>query len=217
MIKIEESQLRFDLEEFDEIEEDASERSISYEEARQISETARQVLNVKFGELPEWWNDYLKLIEQGWPWRVACYIAWAASPKMTRKPATLGELAQMLGLRSPRSIHRWKAKYPTINHVVALMLVAQFWEHRRDVLDALAQMAATADYKTHNDRKLFLEMTGDYVPKSKLELGKAAKGGEQEMSDEELREWLGEEAKNNTKDIKETKENAGEEEEKGSQ
>ena len=204
MNKFDEAQLRFDLD-LDEVEEDATERAISFEEARQISEAARQQLVSGYENgladktkvLPTWWEDYLKLIEQGWPWRVACYIAWASSPKQFRKPDNLDELSSMLGLRSPRAIHTWKRKYPTISHVVALMQVAPLWEHRRDVINALVSMASSPDYKSFNDRKLFLEMVGDYVPKSKLELGKAAKGEEGEMSDEELHEWLGEQVKDN--------------------
>jgi hypothetical protein len=34
--------------------------------------------------------------------------------------------------------------------------------------EALVKNASEADYKTHNDRKLFLELTGDYVPSAKL-------------------------------------------------
>ena len=201
MNRFDESQLRFDLEGFDELAEDIEERAISFEEARKISEAARQALIRRYESelappikvLPNWWEDYLKLIQQGWPWRVACYIAWAASPKKTRQPENLEGLAALLGLRSPRAIHTWKQKYPTISHVVALMQVAPLWEHRRDVLEALVEMASLPDYKSFNDRKLFLEMVGDYTPKSKLELGKAAKGEEGEVSDEELRKWIGEE------------------------
>jgi hypothetical protein len=87
-MKFEEGQLKFNLEGFDEVEDDAEERAISNEEARKISEVARQALG-QGKELPAWWLDYLHLIEQGWPWRVACYIAWAASPKKFRKPANL--------------------------------------------------------------------------------------------------------------------------------
>jgi len=50
--------------------------------------------------------------------------------------------------------------------------------------------AKDADYKTHNDRKLFLELTGDYVPTSKLAAmiakGNFAKADLSDYSDTEL-------------------------------
>ena len=196
-------QLKFDLD-LDEAAEDAQERFISPEEARQISAAARGVFEEreyrdgqdgqsKKKEGDEWIGDYVKLIEQGWPWRVACYIAWAASPKVGRWPKTLAELAtEVLGLKTPQAVYRWRQKYPTIDTVVAMMQAAPLWEHRRDVLEALVDSATDPDYKSFNDRKLYLEMVGDYVPKSKLEVGKSAKGDEAELSDDELRAIVGE-------------------------
>lgn len=200
MRKYNDLQLKFDIEGWDDEEEDARERAISTQEARQISEAARLALK---GRTPGWmadgsrqtavwWQDYLQLIEHGWPWRVACYMAWAASPKAERWPKTLQELATgVLGLMGPRQIYNWRQKHATIDTVIAMMQAAPLWEHRRDVLEALVEMARTPDYKAFNDRKLFLEMTGDYTPRSKLEVGQSAGGGLEEMSDEELRRWMG--------------------------
>jgi hypothetical protein len=207
--KWDELQLRFDVEKFDlpidDAADDAADRFISPEEARLISEAARQALEnlnperFPMGEdgkrhLPDWVGDYAMLRQQGWPWRVACYIAWAASPKAGRWPATLGELAvTTLGLMSPRVIYTWRRKHASIDTVVAIMQAAPLWEHRRDVLEALVTMAKDPNYKAHNDRKLFLEMIGDYVPRSVLGVGKAGKGNEiGELSDEDLRQWMGE-------------------------
>jgi hypothetical protein len=198
-------QLRFDLPGFDDSADDASERAITPEEARQISEAARSALEAKAGKglgaslaplrAPDWFQDYLMLIEHGWPWRVATYIAWASSPKNGRKPETLQDLARdVLGLKGPRVIYTWRIKYASIDTVVAMMQAAPLFEHRRDVLQALTAMAKKEDYKAHNDRKLYLEMTGDYVPRSVVGVGKMAKGGAIEnLSDEELRHWMGEE------------------------
>jgi hypothetical protein len=120
-------------------------------------------------------------------------MAWAASPKSGRWPETLQELAtKVLGLRSTRSVYNWRRKYPTIDAVVAMLQAAPLFEHRRDVLEALVKMAKKEDYKAYNDRKLFLEMVGDYVPRSQLDLGKAAKGRDlSELSDEELDALVG--------------------------
>jgi hypothetical protein len=185
-----EMQLGFDLD-LDELAEDAEERAISPEEARLISEAARQAFESQPALLEEdggWKREYVRLREQGWPWRIACYIAWAASPRQGRWPETLSKLAtDVLGLRGPRTIHTWRKKHPSLDAVVAMLQAAPLFEHRRDVINALIQMATTPDYKAFNDRKLFLEMIGDYVPKSQLSLKNSGKANDlSELSDAEL-------------------------------
>jgi len=189
-------QLHFELDGLDDWGEDARDRAISAEEARQVSEAARVAMERDYGmgkKGKKWYEDYMKLREQGWPWRVATYIAWAASPKQERWPRTVQHLAtEVLGLMGPRAIYTWREKYPTIDTAVAMMQAQPLLEHRRDVFEALINVAREADYKSHNDRKLFLEMTGDYVRRSQLELGEAGKGNElSEMSEEALRKYSG--------------------------
>lgn len=183
-------QLRFELEGFNELEQD---EQISAEQARLISEAARATLEGR-AELPDWFADYLKLLEQGWPWRVATYIAWASSPRHERWPGTLRELAtEVLGLTTARVVHKWRRDNPTIDQVVAMMQAAPLWEHRRDVLEALVEIAMRPDYKSFNDRKLFLEMIGDYTPRSRLDVGKAGKNDDlSELTEAELLKMAGE-------------------------
>lgn len=195
MRKFDELQLRFDIEGFEEAEE-GQEGQISPEEARQISEAARIAFEStdehRSTQIPGWFEDYLRLRENGWPWRVGAYIAWASSPRNERWPGTLKELAtEVLGLTTPRSIYNWRRKYPAIDATIAMLQAAPLWEHRRDVIEAMVAVATDPDYKSFNDRKLFLEMVGDYTPRSRLDLGKAGKGDDMtEMGDEELRRWL---------------------------
>jgi hypothetical protein len=195
-----ELQLRFDLDLDDALEE---ERAITPEQARQISEAARMAFEAlskdadredPFGNGEKnWFGDYLRLRQQGWPWRVACYMAWASSPKRRRWPKTLEKLCtEVLGLTGPRQIFKWRRKYPSIDTVVAMMQAASLWEHRRDVFDVLTKMAMDDDYKAHNDRKMYLEMTGDYVPRSQMQVGLTAKDLS-ELSDAELDAMMGEE------------------------
>src|SRR5512139_3517200 len=40
-----------------------------------------------------WEHDFYRLLEQGFEWRVAVFIAWASSPVVGRVPKTQGQLA----------------------------------------------------------------------------------------------------------------------------
>lgn len=159
---------------------------LSAEEVRLRSETARQLFDDQ--KFP-WMDEYKKLREGGWDWRVAAYIAWASSPKGSRAPKSQDELArEHLGLMSDRAISTWRRKNPAIDEMVAVLQSAPLWEHRADVYEALIEMAKEKDYKSHNDRKLFLELIGDYLPAAKLEaiLKGSMKGGDVDTEDEDV-------------------------------
>jgi hypothetical protein len=197
---------------FDEEADDASERSISPEEARRISDNARNAFDKRVREMliipdaeraekginvPTYYEDFLALVDEGWPWRVAAYIAWAASPRAGRWPATQDELArEVLGMTSDRQISKWRKNNPAIADLISDLQVAPMLQHRADVVAALISSATTPDYKNHPDRKLLLEITGDYVPSSKLiaEIGKSADNVLANKSDGELLRQAGEEA-----------------------
>lgn len=200
--KFDDLQLRFDLE----VEEvdlgELSPSPPSPEEAERISMAAKYALEATAAEwegaehgegLFGWYEDYEYLIERGWPWRVAVYIAWATMPKGMRQPGTMKEMATtVLGLGSSRIIYEWRKKYPEIDTVVAMMQTRPLWEHRKAIFEALASQASRDDYKSHSDRKLALEMMDDYIPKSQLGIGKAAKDDDVSGMDEEtLRKWAG--------------------------
>lgn len=154
---------------------DPKSQAVSPEEARLRSETARQLFDDQ--SFP-WMEEYKKLREGGWDWRVAAYIAWASSPKGDRLPKSQEELARgHLGLTSDRAISTWRRKNPAIDEMVAVLQSAPLWEHRADVYAALIDMAKEKDYKSHNDRKLFLELIGDYLPAAKLEAILKGRGG----------------------------------------
>jgi hypothetical protein len=189
MQRLNAAQMAFDLD-LDEVQVDAAERAITAEEARLISETARRNFTGE-DEKPEWFNDYLRLIEQRWPWRVAAYMAWASAPKRKREPKTLNELATVLGLTSPRAIHTWREKFPSIDTMTALMQAQPLFEHRRDFIEALIASGTDPDYKGFNDRKLAFEMMGDYVRKSEQTVGLGKAKGLEEFSDAELRAMMG--------------------------
>lgn len=147
---------------------EVEETHISPAEAALRLETARHALE-QTTEKPAWFTQYEDLIDAGWPFRIACYIAWASIPKTKRTPKTLHDLAtEILGLTSARPIFTWRNRNPTIDDTVAIMQAAPLFEHRREIYDALIDSAKTADYKNHNDRKLALELLGDYVPRKDI-------------------------------------------------
>lgn len=172
----------------DDIADEAEIKKISFDEAMLISDNARRVF--EDSSTLTWSPDYWRLRNQGWPWRVAAYIAWAASPKQERQPKNQQEFAtSMLGLTSDRVIATWRKKNPAIDEVIALLQVAPLFEHRRDIYDALIKSATSPDYKSHPDRKLALEMLGDYIPRAKVDLRrKVDKDDLSDMSDAELAE-----------------------------
>lgn len=139
-----------------------------------------------------WFDDYLRLKELGYEWRISAYIAWESSPKQNRWPATIQELAtEVLGLKSPRVIYIWRKKNPNIDTVISMMQSAPLYAHRRDVIEALIAVATNPDYKGYQDRKLFFEMIGDHVPRNQIEVNdkRAVKDDDlSALTDEELRQ-----------------------------
>jgi hypothetical protein len=164
---------------------------VSPEEAMRRSQVARLALE-QHGETVEadgedWAERYRDLLNAGWPWRVACYIAWASSPRIGRWPATQQELAQeVLGLTSDRVIATWRKKNPTIDTIIAEWQALPLLEHRADVLRALAKSASNPDHRSNPDRKVFLEMTGDYTPRAKLDVRQTDVTDLSQLSDAEL-------------------------------
>jgi hypothetical protein len=187
---------------------DALGKTISPEEARRIADNAmsafeqrvREIMLMNDGEreeksvqIPTYYDTYLELVDGGWPRRVAAYIAWAASPRVGRWPETQDKLANLLGMTSDRQIAKWRKNNPAIMEKISELQAAPMLKHRADVIEALIRSAVDPDYKSHQDRKLFLEITGDYVPTSKLlaNLKKSMPEGAQGLSTEELEKYAG--------------------------
>jgi hypothetical protein len=182
-------QLPLDLD-LPEAEEDLA---VGQAEAQARSERARQALEAMFGRsgAPRWLDDYLELVRGGWQWRVAAYIAWASSPKAAREPRTQEDLARIhLGLNSDRAISTWRKRNPAIDEVVRMMQAGPLFKHRSEIFTALVAVAVKPDYKGHADRKLALELMGDYTPLRKVlaELRKKSGGDAGDLSDIELDE-----------------------------
>jgi len=116
---------------------------------------------------PYAWEAEALELEQQYKPQIAAYIAWAASPAKGRLPATQAELASLLGLKSDRTIRQWREKDKTIEAEIKTRQASPLWSQRRDIFEALAASASTPDAANHSDRKLALEMLGDYIPRSR--------------------------------------------------
>lgn len=121
---------------------------------------------------PAWWQDYLA-IREAFPhfknWRIWVYIAWAGQPAGERSPKTLEEFAPLVLGCSSRVVRGWRAKswgedLASVDEAIAWVQAAPLLRHRRDIYEALVSVAKTHDAKAHNDRKLALELLGDYRP-----------------------------------------------------
>jgi hypothetical protein len=178
---------------------------LSTEEVRQRSENALAALSalrmmepvieivddkvISRGEVeraPRWMELYQRLREQGWDWRVAVYIAWSAQPKKYRWPETQNDLAlKCLGLTSDRAVATWRKKNPTIDETISMMQGSIIFDALPDAMQAMVEVATTANYKGHQDRKLMFEMGQIYMPSSRLtaEMVKKLSKGTMDASD----------------------------------
>ena len=152
------------------------------------------------GHLP-WANIYLALLQEGWGWRKAAYIAWASIPASERIPqnihiATDGTpgFASIIGLRDGSAISRWRMQNPAIDLAVRKLQLSMLNEATPRIMDALIESASNPSYKHAPDRKVALEMAGLYTPKSIMGLHDAA-GSEaantERLSDEDLARMAG--------------------------
>lgn len=152
----------------------------SHEQAKALFEQVLADVDSLFKE------DYLALLGEGWYWRDAAYIAWKSVPRRLREPANEDEFCEMVGI-SRRGMTGRRRKNQAIDLRIAKGVVANSLLDNMDgVLDALVESASDSNYKSHPDRKLFLEMSGAYTPKQDLNLTAQAKQPE-EMSEDDLR------------------------------
>ena len=144
-------------------------------------------------EPPAWFQGFQALLEGGWPWRIATYIAWSSTPKKLRWPKTQKELAEkILGLRTQRQISYWRCHIPAVKAAILAISVAPMLEYRADVIHALIQSAIIPQPENSKDRKLFLEITGDYTPARRppAESSKSFRSGISQLTDAELENLL---------------------------
>jgi hypothetical protein len=189
-----------------------AEGGLSFDEIRRRERTAVSAFTERLREIlllpaeqraaqgyegvPAYYEVYLDLLDDQWPPRVAAYIAWASAPRQNRWPKTQDELAYLLGLTSDRQFTKWRKNNEAIDALISKLQLEPLLKHRADVIDALIQSATDPDYKSHQDRKLYLEITGDYIPSAKLDaiLSRSAGDGVEGLSAEQLRQRAGKDA-----------------------
>jgi len=149
----------------------------------------RQALDAHLATLeeqPAWrtiYDDLLaeRLQENGvwrhrWDWRRALLIARHVAPKPLRWPKTEAEFARLINV-SPSVIREWMRKDPEIEERIAALPKQMLMEHVADVLDALVTVAKMPSPAAFQDRKMFLELTGDYVQKGNVQHTTPDEGG----------------------------------------
>jgi hypothetical protein len=198
--------------------------ALSAQEIRERSLAAKMVLEktildrmlkdkdkeVKETLFPDWSEPYHRLLNAGLPWRIAAYVAWATMPKNHRWPETQDQLAmEVLGLTSDRSISTWRRKHPEIDQLIADMQAEAMLEYRPGAIHALGTVASDASYRANPDRRLLFEMTGDHVPRSKVDVGQASGIGKSildrldKLPTDKLIEMLGPDALDIIEELKE--------------
>lgn len=162
-----------------------NEAQIRSAEAR--SAEARRIFEVENGYDP-WMDDYWRLVSAGWGWRKAVYMLWAALPPGKRRPRTLADLAtEILGLTTDRQIHEWK-KNPAMDAEIARLAQSVLVKYRPRIYEALIEAATSPNPRAHADRRLALEMMGDYVAKQRLDVGNITSDTVGQASEDVLRQ-----------------------------
>lgn len=140
------------------------------DEAQLRAAEARQIFEATHAT-EAWMDDYFALIGEGWSWRQALYMIWSSQPK-PRVPETQEALAtRYLGLTSDRAIRDWRQSNPAMELRIRQLTISALGKARAEVVQALIESAATSSYRNSQDRKLYFEMTGDYV--QQLEVGRS--------------------------------------------
>ena len=157
------------------------------DEAQLVSEEGRELFELRYGEAG-WMVDYWELRGAGWSWRQAGYLGGASQPGEGRGAQSLGGFAAvMLGRTSDRVIRKWRERSPAIEVRIKGLTLSMLAKARGDIVQALVTSASNVNPRNHADRKMALEMLGDYVPRQKVGVGLLSEDDLQELSEEELR------------------------------
>lgn len=127
-------------------------------------------------DLP-WHDEFVALLARGYTWRKTAWIAWHSQPKQSRQPRTKTAFAELIGV-SPGKLTDY-SNDPALHAAILAHRRSVLFDHLPDVYDALVQSAADPNYKSAPDRRLALEMAGEYTPRQQLNVGVAPGQAEQ--------------------------------------
>jgi hypothetical protein len=80
------------------------------------------------------------------------------------------DVAALLGLSNTRTMRHWREQDPEMGERIARLPTEMLLGHVADVFDALVKVAKDPDPKCFQDRRLFLELTGNYRPSGNVNL-----------------------------------------------
>lgn len=130
---------------------------------------------------------FSRLVEQGWHWKKAAFMAWRAAPRDSRQPSTQGELAEMLGYKGDKIFRVWLNKPeqgPLMLRIIEQSPKLIFQTHLADVDWVTIQQAKNPESAT-SQRELFYkryrELVGE-TPAAGSQAGDDLDG----LSDDEL-------------------------------
>jgi hypothetical protein len=182
-----------------EIEVEPGAKALSAQDIRVMAEAAKAALDMEgipFEKAIRWLDTFQELLNVGWRWQIAAYVAWASVPKRKRWPRTQEALAtEVLGLMSDRAIANWRTKNPAIDELIGILQGNAFLEGRADTIEAMLESAANPSYRNSGDRRLHLTITGDLVEKSAVEVKNPLTQDNNQLSDAALLAKAGPKAK----------------------
>ncbi len=128
---------------------------------------------------------YAAMIEQGFRWREAAFVAWAILPKEQRVPKTKGELGALLGcsgakisaMEGDRRLMTMRLKFAQLAYV----------DHLPDIIAASVEVASKPSYKATSERNNIInKVLGMGTEHIQVNVGQGEAANFDEMSDEEL-------------------------------
>lgn len=135
------------------------------QEISRMSKAELDAWLVQQAQPPAWLNLYDELLADGkWDWRKCLYVAWSCLPARLRWPATVAELADLMGLKNTATIRHWRRNDRTIEQEIRERRVGLVHDHVGELLQAAIDCAVGDGPQGHQDRKMLLEVAGIYRP-----------------------------------------------------
>lgn len=134
---------------------------------------------------------FTRLVEQGWHWKKAAFMAWRAAPRDSRQPSTQGELARMLGYQGDKIFRVWLNKPdqgPLMLKIIDQAAKLVFQSHLADVDWVTIQQAKHPESAT-GQRELFYKRYRELVGETPAAGGQAGDDLDG-LGDEELEREL---------------------------